>query len=386
MHIELVPSLNSVPSTAWDALTGDDDPFVEHAFLNALEESGSVGRESGWIPLHVTVYDEKKLVGALPLYVKTHSYGEYIFDFGWANAAHQLRLRYYPKLVSMTPFTPATGRRFLIHPDHEKSKIVDAILLGVDEAVRVTKASSAHLLFLNDEERALIGKHGGYAPRASVQFHWHAQGDKTFEEYLMRFRAEPRKQVRRERRKVAESGLAIREVSGAELSASEWQTLDAFYRDTCMRKGSEPYLSETFFDCLRASDAKQRVVAVLAEEAGRIVAATLNFEKGAHLYGRYWGALEAYDSLHFELCYYRLIERAIRKGHTRFEAGAQGIHKLKRGLLPSRIASAHRIENERLREAVFDFVARESMGVDHEIAELMHDSPFHREHKDEPHE
>lgn len=386
MHIELVTSLKDVPSSDWDALTGDHDPFCEHAFLQALEESGSVGGESGWTPVHVTVHDGTMLVGALPLYAKTHSYGEYIFDFGWANAAHQMRLRYYPKLVSMTPFTPATGQRFLVHPDRNRDEIVDALLLGVDEAVRAIKASSVHLLFLNEDEREFMRARRGYAPRASVQFHWHNQGDKAFDDYLQRFRSESRKQVRRERRKVAESGLRIREVRGGELTSDEWSLLDQFYRDTCARKGSEPYLSETFFECLRASNAKDRLVAVLAEDGEKLVAATINFEKGAHLYGRYWGALEAYDSLHFELCYYRLIERAIRLGHTRFEAGAQGIHKLKRGLLPARVSSSHRIENERLREAVFDYVAREAMGVDHEIAELMKESPFHREHKDEPHE
>lgn len=383
LRVELHPGLEGIDAAAWNAIAGDDDPFAEYEFLRALETSESVGRGTGWMPVHVTAWEGQTLVGGLPLYVKSHSYGEYIFDFGWAQAASQARIRYYPKLVSMTPFTPATGTRFLVSATHDYDTVVTALVAGVQAGLEETKSSSAHLLFLNERERLTMAQNRGFFPRLSTQFHWHSRGDKTFDEYLSHFRAEPRKQVRRERRKVVESGLQTRIVEGVELTETEWQSLDTFYRDTCDRKGSEAYLSPDFFEHLRASEARKRVVAALAYDGERLVAGTLNFEKGKHLYGRYWGCLKEYDALHFELCYYMLIERAIARGYDRFEAGAQGTHKLKRGLLPAEVHSAHFIADRRLGEGVADYVAREGMMVKREIEELMHESPMHREHHNE---
>ncbi len=382
MRVELHGDLHRIDEAAWDAISGENDPFAEYAFLRALETSGSVGPGTGWSPLHVTAWDDAKLVGALPLYVKAHSYGEYIFDFGWAQAASRARIRYYPKLVSMTPFTPATGTRFLVDPSRSYEEIVGVLLAGVQAAMTETKASSVHLLFLNEQERAVMRAHRPFFPRLSMQFHWRSRGDKTFDDYLSHFRSEPRKQVRRERRKVVESGLCIRVADGHELSVDEWSALDAFYRDTCARKGSDAYLSEKFFTHLQGSNAKNRVVAVLAYDGPRLVAGTINFEKGKHLYGRYWGCLKEYDALHFELCYYVLIDRAIARGYERFEAGAQGMHKLKRGLLPSEVYSSHFIADERLGEPVAEYVGHEAMAVQREIQELMLESPMHREHLD----
>lgn len=378
MRVELHGNLAKIDPEAWDALTGDDDPFVEHAFLRTLETSGSVGRGTGWEPLHVTAWEGTELVAALPLYVKSHSYGEYIFDFAWAGAAQRARIPYYPKLVSMTPFTPATGRRLLRAANRDPQPLVDALLAGVQAAAEEAHASGAHLLFMPEEDCALLASHETLMQRLTYQFHWHAAGDRTFEEYLARFRAEVRKQVRKERRKVAESGLEVRTVLGPELAADEWIALDAFYRDTCARKGSEAYLAEPFFTELRKSRAAERVVAVLAYEEGKLVAGTINFEKGKHLYGRYWGCLEQHDALHFELCYYRLIDRAIAKGHTRFEAGAQGTHKIKRGLVPSPIYSMHWLRAESLAAAIRDFLPREAMAVRREMAILGEQAPFHR--------
>lgn len=378
MRVELHRSLGKIDPDAWDALTGDDDPFVEHGFLHALETSGSVGGETGWDPLHVTVWDESELVAALPLYVKTHSYGEYIFDFQWAGAAQRARIPYYPKLVSMTPFTPATGRRLLRAAGREPAPLVDALLAGVRAAAEEARASGAHLLFLPDEDRALLSTHEMLQSRLTYQFHWHAAGDRTFDEYLGRFRAEVRKQVRKERRKVVEAGLEVRTVEGPRLGDAEWSALDEFYRDTCARKGSEAYLAAPFFEQLRKSRSLARVVAVLAYEEGKLVAGTINLEKGKHLYGRYWGCLEQHDALHFELCYYQLIDRAIAKGHVRFEAGAQGTHKIKRGLVPSPIYSAHWFRSESLAAAVRDFLPREAAAMQHEMAILAEQAPFHR--------
>lgn len=379
MRVELHDSLAAVDPDAWDSLTGEDDPFVEHAFLRALETSGSVGGDSGWTPLHVTVWDGAALVAALPLYVKTHSYGEYTFDFAWASAAARAGIPYYPKLVSMTPFTPATGRRLLRAPGRDPAPLVEALLAGVQAAADATHASGVHVLFASDEDRALLARHETFMERLTHQFHWHAAGDRTFDEYLGRFRADVRKQVRKERRKIAQSGLDVRMVDGPQLCDSQWSALDRFYRGTCARKGSEAYLAAPFFAHLRASRALARVVAVLAYAGDQLVAGTLNFEKGAHLYGRYWGCLEEHDSLHFELCYYRLIERAIAKGHSRFEAGAQGTHKIKRGLVPSPIYSFHWLRSPSLAAAVRDFLPREALLVQREMDLLAEQSPFHRD-------
>jgi predicted N-acyltransferase len=378
VRIELHADLSRIDPDAWDALTGDDDPFVEHAFLRTLETSGSVGGDTGWDPLHVTVWDGTALVAALPLYVKAHSYGEFIFDFAWANASMRAGLPYYPKLVSMTPFTPATGRRVLRAPGRAPGPLVAALLAGVRAAAEESHASSAHLLFVPEDERALFAEHPDFLERLTCQYHWHAAGDRSFDDYLGRFRAEVRKQVRKERRGIGERGLTVRVVPGLELADAEWDALDAFYRDTCDRKGSEAYLAPPFFRQLRGTRAAGRVVAALAYEGETLVAGTLNLEKGRHLYGRYWGCLAQYDALHFELCYYQLIERAIARGCVRFEAGAQGEHKIKRGLVPSPVYSLHWLAEPLLARAVRDFLPREAVAMRREMALLDAQSPFHR--------
>lgn len=377
LRIELRSGLEGIAPEAWDALAGENDPFVEHAFLHALEVSGSVGADAGWQPLHVTVWSGERLIGALPLYAKDNSWGEFIFDFAWARAAHQAGLPYYPKLVAMAPFTPATGKRFLVADDVDRVEVTRALLTGARAAADEVDASSIHLLFLTDEERRLAVELG-FAPRLSVQFHWDDDGYATFDDYLGRFRSKKRKQVRKERRAVAESGLEIAVKEGPELTADDWDAIHRFYRENCMRHGSYGYLTPGFFDVVRRTDA-HRLVAAIAYRRGTPVAASINFEKGAHLYGRYWGCLEDHDFLHFELCYYRLIERAIARGMTHFEAGAQGFHKLKRGLLPVEIHSAHWIREPALAEAVGRYLPSEAFQVKAEIAALHDRAPFHRE-------
>jgi hypothetical protein len=325
----------------------------------------------------VLAWQSARLVGGLPLYVKQHSYGEYIFDWGWANAAERAGLRYYPKLVSMVPFTPATGTRLLIADDVDRDQIVPALLGGVSEMAKKVRASSVHLLFLNVTELAAVQTHGAFMRRASSQFHWENPGYRDFDDYLDRFRSALRKQVRRERREAQSYGLDIRLLTGPELTERDWDALCGFYRDTCLRKGSGPYLTDRFFTEI-AREHASRVIAVIAYDADRPVAGTLNFQKGKHLYGRYWGAVDERPSLHFELCYYRLIEHAIANGLTHFEAGAQGEHKLRRGLLPVEILSAHSIAHPGLSEAIAEFLPREAEAVRREIASLAEHSPFHR--------
>lgn len=377
MRAELRTSLAGIDADAWDALATDDDPFADHAFLRALETSGSVGPGTGWEPVHVTVWDAKRLVGALPLYVKHHSYGEYIFDWSWASAAERAGIRYYPKLVSMAPFTPATGTRLLCARDVDRAAVADAVVRGVFAAQTEVRASSVHLLFLREDERALFLAHGPFMARLSTQFHWHNDGYASFDDFLGRFRSALRKQVHRERRRVRESGLDVRVLEGGELGDAEWNALAGFYFDTCQRRGSGPYLTRAFFDALRRTHAA-RVVAALAYRGRVPVAGTLNFQKGRHLYGRYWGATEEQPGLHFELCYYRLIERAIAQGLTRFEAGAQGTHKLRRGLMPAEVHSAHWIGHSALGRAVAEFLPREAESVREENASLALHGPFRR--------
>jgi len=378
MQTELVTSISQIDPAAWDRLAGADDPFVEHAFLAALEQSGSVGVGSGWLPQHVLLRDGDALLGALPLYLKDHSYGEYVFDFGWANAAMRAGIRYYPKLVAMVPFTPATGRRFLIAPDVDEQAAVSALLDGALEARKQLRASSVHIHFMTPQEAAWVARDGRFWSRLSSQFHWQNRGFSSFDDHLATFRSAVRKEVKKERRRVTEAGIEVKVVEGDALSAKEWHALRRFYFDTCEKHGSGPYLNAAFFDAIARTHAR-RVVAVLAREGDEIVAGTLNFEKGANLYGRYWGCSRDYDSLHFELCYHRLIERAIARGQQRFEAGAQGIHKLRRGLLPAAIHNACYVADPRLGDAVRDFLQREEASVRYELAQLSHHGPAHRE-------
>lgn len=378
MQTQLVTSIQEVDPEAWNELTGDDDPFVEHAFLAALEQSGSVGRGTGWLPQHILLKDAGRLVAALPLYLKEHSYGEYVFDFGWANAAMRAGMRYYPKLVAMVPFTPATGRRFLFAADISPQHAVSRLLDGTLDVLRQVRASSVHLHFLNNQEADWVKADGRFQPRLSSQFHWHNRGFSSFDDHLATFRSAVRKEVKKERRRVREANIRVAVLEGQELNDQHWAALTRFYFDTCHKHGSGPYLTAQFFELIAKRHA-QRVVAVLAYEDGEIIAGTLNFEKGAHLYGRYWGATRDYDSLHFELCYHRLIERAIERGQLRFEAGAQGLHKLRRGLLPVAIHNACYIADVRLRAAVAEFLVREEASVRFELSQLAHHGPAHRE-------
>lgn len=375
--VELVTEIAAIDAAQWDALVGDDDPFIEHAFLLALEQSGSVGGDSGWIPLHVVARQGERLVGALPCYVKFHSYGEYIFDWRWAASAERAGIRYYPKLVAMVPFTPATGRRVLWADDCDAEQVVAALLQGVQAAREKLNASSVHLLFLSERERAVLLATSTLLARESLQFHWHNDGYRSFDDYLERFRSPLRKQVRRERKQAQGAGLDIRLLRGPDLGELEWQALYAFYVDTCRKRGSGPYLNQRFFELIAATHAS-RVLAVLAYRDGTPVAGTLNFQKGKHLYGRYWGCHEDVPSLHFECCYYRLIEHAIDTGLTRFEAGAQGTHKLRRGLLPALIHSAHDVTHPGLRRALVVDLRREIDAVRLEQAALNEHGPFRR--------
>jgi uncharacterized protein len=329
------------------------------------------------VPRLVIARDRGRVVGAVPLYLKTNSYGEFIFDWGWANAAHGAGVRYYPKLVAAIPFTPVTGQRLPVHPDADAAVVTAELLRGVRQVADEERVSSVHFLFCTEAETSRLAA-AQYLPRLSMQFHWHNRPGRPFEsfdDYLTTFRSRNRKQVRKERLAAAAHGLTFRTASGAELDAGDWQALHAFYTANVARHGGIPYLTERFFEVARQTLA-HRLVATLAYRGGEAVAGTVNFEKGPHLYGRYWGCLEDFQMLHFELCYYRLIERAIERRCTLFEAGAQGEHKLKRGLTPSFTHSAHWIRNLGLAEAIGAFIRREAVAVAQEAREYDAHSPF----------
>ena len=378
VRAEFFSDLGRIAAEDWDALVGEDDPFVEHAFLRALEESGSVGGDSGWTPMHLTLWDDAGLAAAMPLYVKEHGFGEYIFDWAWADASHRAGVPYYPKLVSAVPFTPATGRRVLRRADVSLAEVAPDLRRGLLEAASQARASSIHLLFLTREEADALGTDPRFMRRLSLQFHWHAAGDASFEDYLGRMRSPARKAVRRERRQAQELPFELELLRGDELGTADYAELFELYRAGCLLKGSFPYLTEAFFELMPERLAPRLLVA-RARMDGRTVAASLAFEKGAHLYGRYWGNHVDAPMLHFELCYYRLIEHAIDSGITRFEAGAQGEHKLKRGLMPASIHSLHLIRHPGLEAAIADYLPREAAGMRARMDELRASGPFRRD-------
>lgn len=380
IQIEVVSSIARLRAPDWDQLVDPQDPFLEHSFLSALEVSKSIGVSAGCVPRFVLARDGGRLVGAVPLYLKTHSYGEYIFDWAWADAAQRVGIRYYPKLVAAVPYTPVTGMRVLVAPDADATRVCSELLRAVRELADDEGASSVHFLFCSESDLQVLAAdpHARYLPRLSMQFHWHNRPGRAFEsfdDYLSVFRARNRKQVRRERAIVAGHGLSFRTVSGVELSDSDWAALCQFYTSNVARHQGFAYLQPAFFEIARGTLA-HRVLATLAYRGARPIAGTLNFERGSRLYGRYWGFTEEFEMLHFELCYYRLIERAIERRHTRFEAGAQGAHKLKRGLLPRFTHSSHWIRDPRLAAAVASFIELETRAVRDRVTEDAAHAPF----------
>jgi predicted N-acyltransferase len=343
--------VSSVPAAAWDALVGDDNPFVEHAFLALLEESGSVGRGTAWLARPVLVHADGRLVGAAPAYVRADSYGEYIFDWAWAQAATRAGLDYYPKLSVAVPFTPATGPRLLVHPDAPRDAVVDALLDGLEALAAAVGASGSHVLFHEARESEALEARG-FVRRATHQYHWRNDGYASFDDFLGALRASARKQIRRERRE-----------------------LERFYFSTAQEKWGRPYLTPRFF-ALAPERVGRRALGVVARRDGVPIAGTLSFEKGAHVYGRYWGAVEHVPMLHFELCYYQLVEHAIRTGKRLVEAGAQGEHKLKRGFVPVAIHSAHRLVHPGLHDAVRRFVEQERDALGEALPEWAEHAPF----------
>lgn len=366
-----------MPAQAWDRLVGANDPFLRHAFLLGLEQSGCVGQGSGWVPRHVTCYKDGVLVGAVPLYEKHHSYGEFVFDFDWAQAAENAGIAYYPKLISAVPFTPATGQRVLIHPDADQPAVRARLIAHLGHVCSAESYSSLHMLFTTENERDVLVE-AGFIPRLGFQFHWDRQpGWHTFEDYLGALKSSVRKQVKKERAKAQSHGLHLDMLPGAALLPSHREAFWQCYQSTIDKHYSHAYLNRAFVDYL-FEHMSEHVLLAVASRDDKVVASALFLHRGKHLYGRYWGSLEPLEALHFELCYYQPIDWALRHGIDHFEAGAQGLHKLKRGLIAMPCHSAHFIAHPGLARAIDVHLQRERAFVQQRINHLAQHSPYRR--------
>jgi predicted N-acyltransferase len=363
---KIASGISGLNGRAWDRLAMSH-PFVGHAFLSALEDSGSVGRGTGWTPTPILVEDgESRLVAAAPAYLKTHSQGEYVFDHGWADAWQRAGGDYYPKLQVAVPFTPVPGPRLLGSRPQQ--------LLAAIEAITVQNSmSSAHITFLEDVDAAECTERG-WLIRHGIQYHWSNRGYRSFDDFLAALSSRKRKVIRKERA-AAREGLEFRALRGSEIASADWDAMWAFYQDTGSRKWGHPYLTRDFFDLIgdRMGDS---VLLLLACRDGRPIAGALNFIGPDALYGRYWGAAAEVPFLHFELCYYQAIEWACDQGLSRVEAGAQGEHKIARGYEPVATRSAHFIPNASFRAAIAEFLESERAAVAQEIALLRQELPY----------
>lgn len=360
-----------LPADQWDALTAGRNPFMTHAFLSALEDSGSVGEGTGWLPTPLVLEDAGRLVGALPAYLKGHSQGEYVFDHAWADAWHRAGGRYYPKLQIAAPFTPAGGPRILTR----EPALAPHLLRFAEKFADANALSSIHATFIEPEQVPLF-EAGGWLIRRDIQFHWQNRGYASFDDFLGELASRKRKAIRKERA-AAQSGLVIRRLSGADIRPEHWDAFWAFYQDTGSRKWGSPYLTRRAFDLL-GDRMGERIVLVMAFDEERAIAGALNFVGQDALYGRYWGCVEDRRFLHFELCYYQAIDEAIERRLSRVEAGAQGQHKVARGYEPVQTTSAHWIADPGFRAAVADFLEREREGVAVDAEWLTGRTPFRR--------
>jgi predicted N-acyltransferase len=375
--IKTIQSISDVTEGNWNACLSSDHPFVTHQFLKALEDSGSVSAEAGWMPYHLVLEQANKIVGVAPMYVKGHSQGEYVFDHSWAHAYERAGGKYYPKLQLSVPFSPVTGPRLLV-PEGELQRARQLSLLqGAQQVATQLNVSSVHATFLTEEERALMPD-AGYLLRTGEQFHWVNENYEDFDNFLDALSSRKRKAIRKERKGAMENGLEFEIISGAEITESHWDAFYNFYVDTGSRKWGTPYLNRKFFSLL-GETLGGAVVLFMVQRDGRYIAGALNLKSTDCLYGRYWGCLEDHRFLHFETCYYRAIDYAIRHGIKRVEAGAQGPHKLARGYLPTKTYSAHWLRDPGFHDAVADFLMAESREIDAEINYLAHHSPFRQQ-------
>jgi predicted N-acyltransferase len=372
--IKVVPAINDIAEGQWNACAGPENPFLSHAFLSALEDSGSAVAEQGWVPQHLAIEnDDGELIAAAPLYLKTHSQGEYVFDWGWADAYQRAGGEYYPKLLCAVPFTPATGPRLLVREGAD-ANLADVLIDGMIQLANKHELSSLHINFLNQEQLKRCEKKG-MMPRTGRQFHWENRNYKEFDDFMADLSSRKRKAIRKERRTVAESDIDLQVITGDDITEEHWDAFFQFYRDTTDKKWGQSYLTRRFFSLL-GERMSERVALVLAKANGAYVGGALNLIGHDTLFGRYWGCIEDYKFLHFEACYYRAIDFAIERGLKWVEAGAQGPHKIQRGYLPRETYSAHWIGNVGFSKAVGNFLSQEKKEIEHEMRYLVEGSPF----------
>jgi predicted N-acyltransferase len=373
--IRVVDAMCKIAAADWDACAGTNDPFVSHAFLLALEESGSANADTGWAPHHLVAEDGRGgVLGCAPLYLKGHSYGEYVFDWGWAEAWQRNGRDYYPKLQCAVPFTPVTGRRLLVPAGSAGAGIEDALAEAMSRLCDQAGLSSAHMTFPTEAEANQLAA-CGWLLRIGEQYHWRNRGYKSFADFLGALNSRKRKAIRKEREQILAQGLDIQTLTGAALTPRHWNAFYAFYRNTTDRKWGQAYLTRDFFRLLGEYLA-DRVVLIVAEKNGEIVAGALNLLGTDTLYGRNWGSIGEYRFLHFELCYYRAIDFAIERGLAKVEAGAQGEHKISRGYEPVPTYSAHWIREQPFRKAVAQFLERERAAIEADIRARAEAGPY----------
>lgn len=377
LRVERVTTLDAIEPDAWNALAGAD-PFVRHEFLVAMEHAGCVAEGAAWEPSYLVLRAaDGRLRGAMPLYLKHDSRGEFVFDWGWADAYQREGIPYYPKLVSAVPFTPATGSRLLHAPGTDGTAVQRALVAAARELAERLEVSSLHVLFPSADERVLLDD-AGLLQRKGCQFHWRNDGYRDFDDFLGRFSSAKRKKAKRERRRVVEAGVEFEHLAGNEPSPADWDAIYEFYARTFLRRGRPPYLNRPFFDEI-ARTMPESLVIILARFQGRAIAAAICFRSDEALYGRYWGSLADFHSLHFETCYHQGIEYCIREGLDRFEPGTQGEHKLSRGFTPSATWSCHWLRDPDFHRAVEAFLERETTHVDGYMAELADHVPYRRD-------
>ncbi len=378
LRARVLESIDAVAARDWNALDLGGRPFLRHEFLGAAELSGSATPATGWTPTHVVAEDDAGLAGAMPLYLKSHSWGEFVFDFAWARAFERHGLEYYPKLVSAVPFTPAAGPRLLVRRGADAGAVRAVLLEAARGLAEARGLSSLHVLFAADEDRQAL-EQAGFLPRLDCQFHWRNRGYGDFEDFLAGFTAEKRKKARRERRRVAEAGIRFLEFTGADLDRTRLAVVYALHARTFAVRGNPPYFTPDFFARLAATLPEALMVKLAVDAHGDPVACAVFLRGADTLYGRYWGAAGEHHSLHFEACYHQGIDYCIREGLARFEPGTQGEHKIARGFSPSAVWSLHEIRVPAFRPAIADYLARERAAVGDYIQAAGAHVPFRRD-------
>jgi len=380
LTVTILSAVSEIEAAEWDACAGTDNPFIRHAFVDAMERSGSACSRTGWLPRHLAVRDgEGRLLAAAPLYLKSHSFGEYVFDWSWAQAYERAGGKYYPKLQCAVPFTPVTGPRLLVHPAEDGQRLRRVLASSMIDLARRLGASSAHVTFPTEAEYDGLGE-AGYLQRLGSQYHWRNQGYRGFDDFLGQLSSRKRKQIRKERDAVARSEVSLSTLVGGDVKARHWDVFHAFYQATVDRKWGRAYVNRAFFEELSASVLADSVVLVWAEADGEPLGAAFNMLGADTLYGRTWGGGggRQVDFLHFEACYYRALDFAIAHGLARVEAGAQGEHKVSRGYLPVPTYSAHWIADPGLAEPVARYLAHERAMVAEDMAEQAMEGPFRK--------